>query len=289
MTKIALITDSTANLTAQQERDWQVNVVPLSVTFGQDTYLETDLSSEEFYTRLKTDPHFPVSSQPAPSAFAEVFDQLVQEGVKEAIVVTLSAKISGTNQCARMMAEEYADQLNVHVVDSQAAAAEMVRLVQYAAQLIEKEWPVDQILQAMQKFVERMTTVIVVNELDSLVRGGRLSSGVAMVGNMLKIKPLLEFEQGEIVLKEKIRTEQRAIKRVLALLDDYIKDAAETEQVVVGISEGHYRDKAEELAQEIKDRYADIPVLVSTFSPVVATHLGERALGVVWSVVDREI
>lgn len=289
MTKIALMTDSTANLTDQQKKIWKVDVVPLSVTFGQKTFLETELTEEKFYDYLKTDSHFPTSSQPAPTAFSDAFERLIKEGYEEVIVVTISSKISGTYQCAQMMAEEYADRLKIHVVDSMSSAAEMVRLVQYTASMIASGWNSEQILFSVEAFVKRMETTIVVNELDSLARGGRLSSGVAMVGNMLKIKPLLQFDQGEIVLKEKIRTEQRAIKRVFALLEEYVERSSSDEKVLVGISEGLYRNKAEELAEEIREKHPNVDVMISSFSPVIATHLGERSLGVIWSVVDPQV
>ena len=198
--KIAIVTDSTAYLTPEERREWNIHVLPLSVIFGQESYREEqDLTTADFYEKVKKSEVFPTSSQPAVGETIELFRELSHH--YDAIIpILLSSGISGTYQTVVTVAEELQDEVLIYPIDSGISCAPQARAVRLAAMMAKDEqYTAKEIVACVQQLVDRTTAYFIVDDLNNLQRGGRLSAGAALGGSMLKIKPILTFEDKQSV------------------------------------------------------------------------------------------
>lgn len=197
---IKIITDSTADLAENIRND--VHVVPLTVCFGSQEYLEgVTITHKEFYEKLVECDTLPTTSQAVPSSFMKVFDEVLTPE-DSAIVITLSSKLSGTYQSAVIAATEYP---NVYVIDSYSVAIGAGILIEYALQCITSGMSARQIAEILEKKKNDICLIAMLDTLEYLKKGGRISSTTAFAGGLLNIKPVVNIENGEIHILGKAR------------------------------------------------------------------------------------
>ena len=201
MAKIRIVTDSASDMPYDYRKD--VTVVPLHVRFGTEEYLDgVNLSNREFYEKLIENDELPTTSQVAPYAFEEAFNKAKQAG-EQVIVITISGKLSGTYQSACIAAEDYEDM--VHVIDSENVTVGERALVEYAIRLMDNGADVQTIVDTINSEKKNIHVVGLLDTLEYLKKGGRISKTVAFVGGMLSIKPVIAIENGEVVMLGKAR------------------------------------------------------------------------------------
>ena len=191
--KTRIIVDSTSDLMPNIRQ--RVHTVPLTVLFGQEEYIDgVTIDHKSFYEKLvETDVH-PTTSQATPAAFAEEYEKAQAAG-ESAVVITLSAKLSGTYQSAVIAAEDHE---NIFVVDSASVAIGGGILVELALRLLEEGLSAKEIAEALEEAKKKIVVVALVDTLEYLKRGGRISKTVAFAGTLLNIKPVLSLTNGEI-------------------------------------------------------------------------------------------
>ncbi len=277
--KVAIVTDSTAYLTEEVRKKLHIHVVPLSVIFGDDVYEEEiEISTEQFYKKLAANDKLPTTSQPAIGRFVELFMKLAEEGYHEVVTIHLSSKISGTYQGA-LRAGDMVEGIDVYGFDSGISCAPQGYFVEKAAKLALDGVDAKTIIQQLEKMRPSIKAYFMVADLKHLHRGGRLGSGQLVVGQLLKIKPVLHFDDGVIVPFEKIRTEKKAIARILSLLEQDVEQGGlYTVTVIHTLNE----EQGQSVATSIRERFTNVDVDISYFGPVIGTHLGEGSLGIVW-------
>ena len=195
-----IIVDSTADLTKEYKE--RVAIVPLTVHFGEEEYIDgVTIDKKAFYERLIESDVLPSTSQATPDSFIQTFDE-VQAAGDAAVVITLSSKLSGTYQSACIAAAEYD---NIYVIDGATAAIGSGILVEYAIRLLDEGLSAAEIAARLEEEKKNVIVVALVDTLEYLKKGGRISSAVAMVGGMLNIKPVLAIENGEIQMLGKAR------------------------------------------------------------------------------------
>lgn len=198
---IRIITDSASDIVAPQRRE--VTVLPMSIAFGEREYLDgVDLTHREFYERLVEGEELPVTSQIGPGAFEDAFRAAVEAG-ETVVAVTLSSKLSGTWQSACLAAQAFPGQ--VYVVDSQSAAIGERILVERAVELLDQGLEAMAIARRLDMEKEDVRLVALLDTLEYLKRGGRISPSIALVGGLLSIKPVIAVERGEVALLGKAR------------------------------------------------------------------------------------
>lgn len=201
MAKIRIVTDSASDMPYDYRKD--VTVVPLHVRFGTKEYLDgVNLSHREFYEKLIENDELPTTSQVAPYAFEEAFDKAKQAG-EQVIVITISGKLSGTYQSACIAAADYEDM--VQVIDSENVTVGERALVEYAIRLMDNGADVQTIVDTINSEKKNIHVVGLLDTLEYLKKGGRISRTVAFVGGMLSIKPVIAIENGEVVMLGKAR------------------------------------------------------------------------------------
>lgn len=195
-----IIVDSTADLLPEIKS--RVAVVPLTVHFGDEEYLDgITIDHKAFYEKLVESDVMPTTSQATPDAFVKEFDR-VQEAGDSAVVITLSSKLSGTYQSARIAAADYE---NIYVVDSGSVAIGSAILVELALEYLDRGMSAQEIAERLDREKEKILIVALVDTLEYLKKGGRVSKTVALAGTMLNIKPVLSVIQGDITMLGKAR------------------------------------------------------------------------------------
>ena len=197
---VRIIVDSSTNVSEKYRE--KIQFVPLTVRFGDKEYLDgVELSKHQFYEMLVESDVLPTTSQATPAAFAEYLESVASAG-DSAVVITLSSKLSGTYQSAVLAAEDYP---NIYVVDSQSVAIGTGVLAQYAVELAQQGMGAEEIAQVLTQQREKVCVVALLDTLEYLKKGGRISKTVAFAGGMLNIKPVVTVQDGAVALIGKAR------------------------------------------------------------------------------------
>jgi DegV family protein with EDD domain len=275
---IAIVTDSTAYLPKEVREEHNIYMVPLNVIFGSESYQEElELTTDQFYEEIKKRDQLPKTSQPAIGNLLEMYEKLA-ENYDEVISIHLSSGISGTFQSA-VSAGNMVEGVKVHAFDTEISAMAQGFYVLEAAKMAKEGNSVNDIIARLEAIRESMKVYFMADDLSHLHRGGRLNAAQLLVGSMLKIKPLLHFQDKKIVPFEKIRTRKKAIKRILELFE---QDANTNEPINATVIHSQREEEANELKSAIEEKYKNAEVVVSYFGPVIGTHLGEGSIGMAW-------
>ena len=269
--RFAVVTDSTADLPDEWRERYGVEVVPLKVIFGTETFRDrVDMTDDEFFRRLATSTKLPTTSAPSPGEFADVYTRLAQD-YEGCISIHLGAQLSATVEAARVGARAVQG-FRVDVIDSQTVTMPIAFLCKVAA---ESE-TLEAATAAVEERVPKARVLALLDTLRYLEMGGRLNRAQAMIGTMLDLKPLLLVADREIKPVERVRTRSRAIPRMV----DYFRGDLSVEHVAVMHAQA--RDEAEALAASLRTDLPGQEVAIGKIGCVLGTHTGPKALGIVY-------
>ncbi len=213
---IQIVVDSTVDLVPELRA--RVRAVPLCIRFGEKEYFDgVTIQPETFYRMLEEDRDLPTTSQPTPAAFEDVFREVVEAG-DDVLCITVASQLSGTYQSATIASQEFPGR--VFLVDSGTAAISSGILAEQAVQWMDAGWDIEQIWRELNAVKSRVRLYAIVDTLEYLKRGGRLSSAAALVGGMLNIKPVIGIEDGQI----KVVGTARGMKKAYAVLSGLASD-----------------------------------------------------------------
>lgn len=278
--KFAFVTDSTVYLTEELKNHPDVYVVPLTISFGQESFEDgLDLSTEELYHRINSFEEIPKTSQPSVGTFVELFKKLKQQGYDGALAVHITSKLSGTlNSC--IQASKLAE-FDVYAIDSLAMSFEITVLLNKALALNENNLSLEELGNAIFLEVSKGENYFIPGKLDQFYKGGRMSSTAYYLGSLLNIKPILHCnEVGEFAPLEKVRSEKKAFKRLVEFLE-LAKERATVD--TVAIMHGNVMDKATELGSLILEKYPKIDIIYGEISSTIAAHAGEGTIAILWT------
>ena len=220
LSEIVIVTDSTSDLTRDMIKDLDVEIIPLKVKFeGNNYYREgVDISKREFWRKLLTDGQIPKTSQPSPAEFKNLYEKLFAKGYKKIISIHISGKLSGTQQAARVAKGMVEKGGNIVIIDSKTTAFALGHLATEAAKMAKEKKSFKEIIEWIEDTKESMRVYFVVKELDFLQKGGRIGRASAMLGGILKIKPVLKIENGEVSVEAKAIGERGAMLHMEKIL-----------------------------------------------------------------------
>lgn len=280
--QVKIIVDSTADM--RPEIAAQVGIVPLSVRFGDREFVSgVDITAQQFYEQLVESDTLPTTSQPAPYLFEEAFEKAVSEDC-EVVCLTCSGKLSGTNQSANIAAAEFEGK--VHVVDSQTIAIGLGILTEYAVALASQGLSAEKIVEKLLSKREKIKLLALVDTLEYLKKGGRISSAVALAGGLLNIKPVLSVNGGEIKLLGKARGSRQGNN----LLVQEIQKAGGVDYTMpvmlgyTGLSDALLQKYMCDSAALWEDHVEKLPI--SIVGSVVGTHVGPGAVAVAFFAAE---
>ena len=268
MPRVAIITDSVADLPPKVAEELGITVIPLIVRFGIDTYRDgVDLSPDQFYDKLRTGKVLPMTSVPSPMDFSKAYDKLAEEA-SEILVISLSSKLSATYQVALQAVGLMKKHCRVEVLDSQCAVMAQGFIAIAAAKAAQAGANLDEVLDVARQTIPRVDIRAAFDSLEYLERGGRIGKAQAFLGSLLKINPIIGLKDGEVQPFGKKRSRAKAI--------DHLYNFAASFGDVEGLAVEYAADldEASRLAERLHSRYPGVPVHLSRATPVIGTHTG---------------
>ena len=273
--KLAVITDSSAYLSKEILNREDLFVLDIPVNIDGQEYIEgVNLTAEEFYQKMAQASELPKTSQPSIAKLDEILTSLKEKGYTHVLGLFLSSGISGFYQNIQYMVDDY-EGLTIAFPDTLITSAPLGIMVESVFNWRDQgdDFVIIQDKLAIQ--ISHTSAFIMVDDLDHLVKGGRLSNGAALLGNLLSIKPILYFnDRGVIEVYEKVRTEKKATKRLIEIL----KDETTSGQYRVIVIHGNTPEKAEEMRQHLLESGLESDVSIATFGSVIGTHLGAGSI-----------
>jgi DegV family protein with EDD domain len=269
----AVVTDSTADLPDEWRERFQIEVVPLKVLFGTETFRDrVDMTDDEFFRRLATATRLPTTSAPSPGEFAEVFTRLAKDH-DGCISIHIGAQLSATAEAARVGAQSV-EGFKVNVIDSKTVTMPLAFLCRVAAECATLE----EATAAVEARVPKCRVLALLDTLKYIEMGGRVSRAQAMIGTMLDLKPLLLVtpDNPEVKSVDRVRTRSRAIPRMV----EYFRADMPVEHVAVMHAQAP--DEAETIAADLRKTLPGLEIPIGSIGCVLATHTGPKALGLVY-------
>ena len=273
--KLAVITDSSAYLSKEILNREDLFILDIPVNIDGQEYIEgVNLTAEEFYQKMAQASELPKTSQPSIAKLDEILTSLKEKGYTHVLGLFLSSGISGFYQNIQYMVDDY-EGLTIAFPDTLITSAPLGIMVESVFSWRDQgdDFVIIQDKLAIQ--ISHTSAFIMVDDLDHLVKGGRLSNGAALLGNLLSIKPILYFnEHGVIEVYEKVRTEKKVTKRLIEI----IKETTASGQYRVIVIHGNSPEKAEELRQHLLESGVGTDISLATFGSVIGTHLGAGSI-----------
>lgn len=283
--RVAIVTDSTADLPSELRARLDIAMVPLNVHIGDDTYRDQiELSNEEFMRRLESSGDLPSTSQPSPGQFQRAFEEIAaSNNYDEIVCVLISSRLSGAVQSAQIAADAVQGSITVEVVDSLNSSLGCGFQVLKAHQLAARGLTAAEIATQLRGQVDHYHVIFFVETLDHIRRGGRIGKAASLVGAALQLKPLLRIDEGQVVPFERARTRKKAIDTLV----NFAENLPDIERITV--LHNTTPQDADDLYERVRPLVNQEPeVAVATFGPVLSTHVGPGTLGLAIEVASRE-
>ncbi len=283
MSGLRIATDSTADVPAGLAADLQIVVVPCEVFWGEEVYQDgVDLAPQQFYEKLARSVELPKTSQPPVSRFVETYHRLLDtEGSDAVISIHVAGNLSGTVNAAWTAAQAQLEPSRIEVIDSEQISMGTGWVVIKAARMARAGATRDEISRSVREILPNIRAAAMIDTLDNLYKGGRISQVTAVLGTALRVKPLISIQQGHVRVTERVRTRSRALERLATMVQSW-GPLAEMAVLHTG---------AEGLALEFKAMIEDLApyreIMVEPAGLALTTHLGLGAVGVCAVLADE--
>ena len=272
---IKIVIDSTSDVTDEIIEKYNLKVVPLTVNFEKQSYLDKiELSSKEFFEKLAAADKLPTTTLVSPGAFVEAFSEILLEGDK-VLGLFVASEFSGTYDSARM-ARNMIGSDDIHIIDTRSVCLGSFALILEAIELVKENKTIEEIVEILNRLKEKIVVVAALDTLKYLEKGGRLSKGQAVVGSLLNIKPIVAIKDGEIKVIEKLRGKNKTVK----WFDEWIeKNNYDLSDKTVLLFHGNAYNQLKLLRETIEDKYKIKNIIENEIGPVIGTHSGPGVLG----------
>jgi len=274
---VHIVTDSTSDIPPAQAEALGITIVPLTVFFGEEAYLDgVELDNAGFYRKLQESSSLPRTSQPSPAAFQEAFIRLIKEGADGILSIHLSSKLSGTYQSActaRDTLPEHVKKVPIEIVDTLSVSMGMGYMVIQAAEQARQGVSLEEIKAHVLDLSARIRILAVLDSLEYVKRGGRIGGARAFLGNMLSVKPIIAVKEGEVTPVEQPRTRSKAYARIAQL----VSEMGPLEQLFIAEAS---EEVGQQLAQALKATYqGEIPDY--KLGAVLGAHTGPGTAAII--------
>jgi len=268
-----IVTDSLSDITSEMAQQLEVTVVPLTVLFGRQAFLDrVTISTDTFYDRLVNGSIWPTTTQPTPAAFTEVFNRLA-ESTDEILVVTLSKKLSGTYQSAIGGGTSVKKTCRIEVIDSETVAMGLGLIVMSAAKEAKKGVRLKELVEFVKQAKTRSHFIAYFDTLKYLAKGGRIGKAQGLLGSLLSVKPLLTIREGEMAPVTRVRSLNAGM--------DYLYNFTVPYQgriEAIAVEHTNNSDEADKLVERLHSIVSKDRIIRSTVSPVLGTYGGPGAV-----------
>ncbi|MCP8615550.1 DegV family protein [Salirhabdus salicampi] len=276
---IKIITDSGADLPKSYYSEYEIDMVPLNVHLNEKDYEDgVTIESKSVYDAMR-EGAVPKTSQPSPEAFMKTFSTYVERGLP-CLYIGFSSQLSGTFQSATIARQQILEShpnAQIHLVDSKSASMGLGFIVLKAAELAKQGASMDEIVKAAEFYANHMEHIVTVDNLEYLLRGGRLSRTSAIVGGLLNIKPILIIEEGKLIPHEKIRGTKKVYKRMVEITGERAKEISK-QTVIIGHADAP--DSVKKLESLIQDTLNPQEIAIHDVGSAIGAHAGPGALAI---------
>ncbi len=276
MPEIAIITDSTCDIPQPYLEQYDIQVVPHTIVWGDAQYLDrVDIQPEEFYHRIETQKTIPTTSQATEVQFLRAYNDVVSRGYQQIIVITLSNRLSGAIQSAQNAAKLV--QIPIHIIDSLGVTMGLGWQVLAAARLREMGGTVQDILAKVHEVRKSISLYVGMDTVEFVRRGGRIGDAVRLIGMMMNIKPVVRVNNVKGLVEEVglARTYQKAVE---LMYSKFFETVDLSKNLHIAVLHGNAYDEAEKLVERIRDEFHPVEILSSITGPVLGINTGPRAL-----------
>lgn len=274
MNRIALVTDSTADLTDEIKNKYDIHVVPLKVRFKEQEYFDYEITSEEFYRRLAQENELPITSQPSPEDFSNIYRTLLKE-YDEIISIHISSGLSGTLNAANLAKEGLGDR--IHIIDSKTISLGIGLMVTEAAKNIREGLSALQIVEGLSKVRKNIETLFTLNTLEYLQKGGRIGKVQGIVGSLLNIKPVIRVgDDGIYHTYGKTRSQERALDSIVQAFRDL---AGGRKYMRLAVAHGAAQQAGLYLKEALENALQLKTSIFTQVGPVIGVHTGPGTIG----------
>jgi DegV family protein with EDD domain len=271
---LKIVTDSSADLPPEIVRELDITVVPLSIHFGDTTYIDgEDIDASQFYRLLQTSHAHPRTAHPSVGRFTEAYRTLAAAR-HEILTITIASSFSGTYNSASLAARDVPE-ARVTVIDSETVSMAAGSIAIRAAEMGREGCPTEEVVATVQEMIPRLSVAVVVDTLTYLQRGGRIGRASSLVGTMLNIKPILTIRDGQVTPVKRVRTRAKGVQEIV--------DLVTVQAPLDGLYVLHTAapQEAADLAARLSPLYGDREVPVLPLGPVVGVHVGPGAVGAI--------
>ena len=278
MSRIIIVTDSTADLTEQEIQDFNIHVVPLNITIQEEHYLDGEtITKEEFKNKMIASSELPMTAQPSIGRFVELYDELGKDG-SEIISIHLMNSISGTVNAARQAAD--ITESTVKVVDSDFTSRSMGIIVREAANAAKEGKSAEEVLEVIESTRQRTKLYLTVLNLDNLIKGGRISRVMGAFSNLLNIKLFLEVINGKIEIVQK----GRGLKSLQKKYDEVFEEMKACPNGIqeIGIMHAGLNEFNQSQIDTLRELFPDAKFTIVMTSPIIMSHTGVDAMAVTY-------
>lgn len=274
--RIAIVTDSTAYLPPEFIQEYNIQVVPLCLMMGGQTWLDgVEISPTDFYKLLESSSDFPTTSQPNVSTFSDVFVRLA-ENYDGIVVILISDELSGTIESATVAAANLPD-IPIEIIDSRGTTMTLGFTVLSAARTASAGGDLQTVAQAARTAINKSHIYFVVDTLEYLHRGGRIGGAAKLLGSALNLKPILEIRDGMVKAVTKVRTRKKAILRLHELLEQHFTPDDKIHLAIINVATD---EESHSLKEELEIKYHPVEIFITDVSPVIGAHAGPGTVGV---------
>ena len=271
---VHIVTDSTSDLTREQATALGVSVVPLTVRFGEEQFLDgVDLDSDAFYAKLQTSSVNPVTSQPTPEQFRSVYASLLESPDDSVVSLHISSKLSGTLQSAHV-AQQEVDPGRIHLVDTETVSAGLRFVVEAATEDVAGGADADTVVRRAEERRSGVTIFVLLDTLTYLHRGGRIGRAQALLGSVLGVKPLLTVRDGEVAPQARVRSRRQGVEMITELLQERMPL-----QRVAAFHCGS-PELLPVLTKRLRAALPGVDIVTGQVGPVVGTYTGPGGVGI---------
>ena len=272
---IHIITDTLCDLTMEHAQEINIDILPLTVRFGESEYkCGIELTNEQFYEKLENDPNHPASAAVNPYEFEELFQKYVDAG-DEIVAIIFSQYMSTTFQSAQIAANNIGSD-KIHLIDCENGAMGQAVLIETAVSLRDKGLSASEIETHIRSLLPKTLTYIVVDTLEYLQRGGRISKGAALLGNLVKLHPVLQVTAKGATPIDKVKGK----KSCNAWLVNKLKETPADTNYKLVIGHSNSLDRAEAFKQQLIEAGIENEIFITCIGPIVGTHIGPNCLGI---------
>ena len=275
---IHIVTDSASDISLEEAKELGIEIVPLSVRFGETEYTDLiDLSVSDFYQKMSESDLLPSTAAPSPGAFEAAFKRCVEAGAEGVVCINLSLALSATGQAAQLAADALVDTITVKCIDSKSITSGLGTIIRKAASAAKAGKSMDEIISLVEGLTSKTRIFATLDTLENLKKGGRIGGAKAMVGTMLQFKPCLDISSGEVVEAGRQRTRKKSLM--------WLKEVLENEGEISDLCVIHGgAPDVEEFADLISDLVPKENIRINQLGAVIGTHAGPRILGVTYLV-----